>query len=388
MTADSASLSTDMLTPEISYAQAKEGVMHVRFSGDWLMLSGNIPPSETLKKMICDPQRKTSRLLLELDEVRQWDTSLVSLLYSLIKCAKDAEAEFAWKGAPKGIESLLEMAIQSKATQKNDSVHRAELPEKLGGLVLSAHEVTDRVLTFIGEVVLSFGRLVKHKAYFRRVDFFDAVTEVGPRALPIVTLISFLVGMILAFVGAMQLRQFGAQVFVANLVGIAMAREMGAMMTGIVMAGRTGAAYAARLGTMQVNEEFDAPRTNGINPMDFLTLPRLLALMLMMPLLAIYSVAMGIVGGMTIGVLMLDLSLVEYWHQTMEAVPLNHFWAGLIKSVVFALVVGIAGCYHGMRCGRSSEAVGQVTTRAVVSGIVFIIMTDSLLTVVYDVIDF
>lgn len=374
--------------PTLSFAEAQEGVLHVRFGGDWLMQEGALPDMQPLKEQVCGAERKTSRLFLELDEVGKWDTSLVALLFSLIRGAMEAGVEFAWKGAPEGVETLLKMALQSKPAGKAEADHTAELPEKLGNLVLEAHEATDRVLTFIGEVVQSFGRLLKHKAYFRRVDFTEALADVGPRALPIVTLISFLVGLILAFVGAMQLKQFGAQVFVANLVGIAMAREMGAMMTGIVMAGRTGASYAARLGTMQVNEEVDALRTNGLEPMDFLTLPRVLALTLMMPLLAVYSVAVGILGGMAIGVFMLDLSLMEYWHQTVKAVALNHFWAGLIKSVVFAWVVAIAGCYHGLRCGRSSEAVGQVTTRAVVSAIVFIIITDSLLTVVYDVIGF
>jgi phospholipid/cholesterol/gamma-HCH transport system permease protein len=372
----------------IAVTTANEGVLHVRFSGDWLMQEGNIPDMQPLKKNVAGTEQHIKRLLLELDDVGAWDTILVSVLYSLIQCAKQADVEFAWKGAPSGVETLLQMALQTKSPLKKEDGHAAELPEKLGRVVLGAHEATDRVLTFIGEVVLSVGRLIKHKAYFRTTDFAEALTDVGPRALPIVTLISFLVGLILAFVGAMQLRQFGAQVFVANLVGIGMAREMGAMMTGIVMAGRTGASYAARLGTMQVNEEVDALRTNGIDPVDFLTLPRILALTLMMPILAVYSVAVGILGGMTIGVFMLDLSLVEYWYQTMKAVPLNHFWAGLIKSVVFAWVVALAGCYHGLRCGRSSEAVGQATTRAVVSAIIFIIITDSVLTVVYDVIDF
>lgn len=370
--------------PTISCAEMPDGAVHIRFGGDWLMQEAGMPDGEKLTAQV----EKAKGLLLELDAVGQWDTSLVAMLYRLIRQAHRRHIDFSWKGAPEGVETLLEMALKNKTPAAAADEPRRHLPESMGRLVLEGYTASQRVLEFIGETILSFGRLLKHRAYFRKVDFVEALADVGPRALPIVTLISFLVGLILAFVGAMQLRQFGAQVFVANLVGIAMAREMGAMMTGIIMAGRTGASYAARLGTMQVNEEVDALRTNGIEPMDFLILPRVLALVLMMPLLAVYSMAIGILGGMAIGVFMLDLTAFEYWHQTMKAVPLQHFWAGLIKSVVFAFVVGLAGCYHGLRCGRSSEAVGRVTTTAVVSAIVFIILTDSILTVVYDVLDF
>lgn len=352
------------------------------------MLQGNMPDMVGLQKDMRGEKEKPNRLLLELGNIGRWDTSLVALLYQLIRMAETQKIEFSWKDVPEGVESLLGMALRRKPRAAEEPEAYQGLRQRMGGLVLAGRDATERVLTFIGEVTLSFGRLMRHKAYFRRVDFVEALADVGPRALPIVTLISFLVGLILAFVGAMQLRQFGAQVFVANLVGIAMAREMGAMMTGIIMAGRTGASYAARIGTMQVNEEVDALRTNGIEPMDFLTLPRILALLITVPLLSVYAMAIGILGGMSIGVLMLDLSALEYWQQTIQAVPLHHFWAGLIKSVVFAFVIGIAGCYHGLRCGRSSESVGKVTTVAVVSAIVFIIITDSLLTVVYDVIDF
>jgi phospholipid/cholesterol/gamma-HCH transport system permease protein len=373
--------------PAIEYSRDPEGALLVRLSGDWRMQQGGLPDTTKLREAMAKGESK-GVLLFDLGQVGEWDTCLVATLYRLVDSARQQDMECMWQGAPDGVANLLKMATRRKPNEQEETTQQFDLIEWAGSLVLKGRAASERVLNFIGEVVLSFGRLLKHKAYFRRVDFQEALADVGPRALPIVTLISFLVGLILAFVGAMQLRQFGAQVFVANLVGIAMAREMGAMMTGIIMAGRTGASYAARLGTMQVNEEVDALRTNGIEPMDFLTLPRILALVIMVPLLSVYAMAIGILGGMTIGVVMLDLTAIEYWNQTMEAVPLNHFWAGLIKSVVFAFVIGIAGCYHGLRCGRSSESVGKVTTVAVVSAIVFIIITDSLLTVVYDVIDF
>ena len=208
----------------------------------------------------------------------------------------------------------------------------------------------------------------------------------GAQALPIISLISLLVGLILAFVGAVQLKYFGAQIYVADLVGIAMTREMGAMMTGIIMAGRTGAAFAAQLGTMQVNEEIDALHTLGISPFDFLVLPRLLALVLMMPLLCLYADAMGIMGGAIVGMGMLDISLPLYWNQTMAAVTLPYIWLGVVKGCVFGFIIAFVGCLRGLQAGRSAQAVGQAATSAVVTIIVGIIVVDGLFAVICDVI--
>jgi len=241
------------------------------------------------------------------------------------------------------------------------------------------------IVTFIGEAVQAFLVLGRGKIGFRKSDFYLTIQECGAQALPIVTLISFLVGLILAFVGAVQLKQFGAQIYVANLVGLGMAREMGAMMTAIIMAGRTGAAFAAQLGTMRVNQEIDALTTLGIAPMQYLVLPRMLALMLMMPLLCLYADLVGIVGGAVVGITMLDLGIVEYFNQTQQALSVTDFVLGLIKSVVFGVLVAIAGCLRGMQCGNSSAAVGNAATSAVVTGIVFIVVSDSILTVIYDV---
>ena len=204
------------------------------------------------------------------------------------------------------------------------------------------------------------------------------------QALGIVTLISFLIGLILAFMGAIQLRQFGAQIYVADLVGLGMTREMGAVMTGIIMAGRTGAAFAAQLGTMQVNEEIDALTTMGIPPMEFLVLPRMLALMLMMPLLCVYADLLGMVAGLLIGTGFLDLSLTQYVNETRKAVDLVDLGLGLFKSGVFGALVALAGCLRGMQCGRSAAAVGAAATSAVVTGIVWIIATDGILAVLTE----
>ncbi|MBM3202815.1 ABC transporter permease, partial [Candidatus Woesearchaeota archaeon] len=217
---------------------------------------------------------------------------------------------------------------------------------------------------------------------FRRIDFMIALEAAGPGAFPIVTLISLLVGLILAFVGAVQLSLFGAQVYIADLVGLGMAREMGALMTAIIMAGRTGAAYAAQLGTMNVNSEIDSLRTWGLSPIEFLVLPRLLALILMMPLLGIYAVFMGVLGGWLVAVSVFDISLVQFFSGVVRAVDLYDYGIGIVKCLSFALLVALAGCRRGMSCGQSAQAVGEATTRAVVDSIVYIVLADSVITLI------
>src|SRR5262249_45147305 len=204
------------------------------------------------------------------------------------------------------------------------------------------------MITFMGEAIIVFGTMLRGRARFRWSDLWVIMQECGASALPIVTLISLLVGLILAFIGAVQLKQFGAQIYIADLVGIGMARQMGAMMTGIIMAGRTGAAFAAQLGTMTVNEEIDALTTTGLPPMEFLVLPRMLALMLMMPLLTLYADLLGILGGAVVGVGLMDLGAMTYYLETCQRLHLTDFAVGLVYGAVFGILVAIAGCMRGM----------------------------------------
>lgn len=242
-------------------------------------------------------------------------------------------------------------------------------------------------LAFLGETTLAFGRLLTGRARFRRTDLADLVRDAGADALPVVSLISLLVGAILAFVGAIQLRAFGAQLFVADLVGVAMARDMGAIMTAILIAGRTGASYAARIGTMQGSEEVDALRTMGLDPVDYLVLPRMLALVLMTPLLVLYANLLGMLGGALVGATLPGVSLGQYYARTLEAVSLADFAGGIFKGTIYGALVAFAGCMRGMQCGRSAAAVGVSTTSAVVTGIVYVIAAAALLTMVFHVLD-
>jgi phospholipid/cholesterol/gamma-HCH transport system permease protein len=226
-------------------------------------------------------------------------------------------------------------------------------------------------------------KLLTGRANTRRADFVNFIYQAGPNAFGIITLTSFLVGMILAYLGAAQLAQFGAQIYVANLVTIGMLREMGALMTAVVMAGRTGAAYAAQLGTMQTREEIDAIVTLGISPIEFLVLPRMIALVLIMPLLVLYANVIGIFGGAIVAAGM-DVSLIQFGQQMREALAFNHLWTGLLKSVVFGVLIAIAGCRAGIQCGRSSAAVGEAATNAVVTSIVYLIVADAALNILFQ----
>ena len=256
----------------------------------------------------------------------------------------------------------------------------------MANIGISLSESTGNLLEFLGDVTLACVALFRGKAVFQRSQLVSLIYQASVQALPIVSLISLLVGLILAFVGAIQLSQFGAQIYVSTIVGIAMIRVMGAIMTGIIMAGRTGAAYAAELGTMQVNEEIDALKTFGFSPTQFLVLPRMIALVFIMPLLCVYADLMGVLGGFVVGVFMLKINPMQYLVHTWQSVPLANFWIGLIHSTLFGVLVAMAGCYRGMHCGRSALAVGQATTSAVVTSILAIIIATAIITVTCNII--
>jgi len=287
---------------------------------------------------------------------------------------------------PIGVQRLLTLA---EAVPEKPGVRRMATVTpwlaRLGTAVLDLGAGSTRAVGFVGEVAAATWRLVRRSGRFRVRDLAVVIQECGIEALPIVTLISILVGMILAFVGAVQLTRFGAQIYVADLVAVAMVREMGCIMTGIIMAGRTGSGFAAQIGTMKVTQEVDALTTLGIPPIDFLVLPRVLALSLMMPLLTVYANVLGIAGGALVSVGMLDVTLVQYVNESNAAVSLTSYATGIGKSVVFGVLVALAGCLRGMQSGKSSSAVGDAATSAVVTGIVLIIVADGLFAVAFNV---
>jgi phospholipid/cholesterol/gamma-HCH transport system permease protein len=370
----------------ISFSRPSEATLLVRLSGKCSIAAGLPSAVEIEKTLETGPQGQ--RIDFDADGLTSWDSSLLTFLLKLGDFCAQHGITFNEQGLPQGVTRLLALA-KAVPEQKDARRKAAREPflDRIGNSALHYSQSATEMLAFIGAVFLAFLELFRGKARFRRCDLTLFIQECGVAALPIVSLISILVGLILAFVGAIQLRMFGAQIYVADLVGLGMAREMGAMMTAIIMAGRTGAAFAAQLGTMQVNEEIDALETLGISPIEFLVLPRMLALVMMLPLLCLYADFMGILGGGLVGMGMLDLSPLEYFHETRDAVRLIDFSAGIFKSAVFGVLVALAGCLRGLQCGRSSSAVGLAATSAVVTGIVWIVVADATLTVLYDLLE-
>jgi len=370
--------------PGIIVGRPEGGSLSITLTGNWNIANG-LRSADDIRKEI-ESDSAIRRIVFHTERLDGWDSSLLAFLVRLIEDCASKKIEVSRDGLPRGVARLLDVA--SAVPEQKDARKEAKRKPFLslvGVATVDLWRSALEMLSFIGEAFLAFLKLLRGKARYRRSDVALLLQECGAQALPIVSLISFLVGLILAFVGAVQLRLFGAQIYVADLVGLGMAREMGAMMTAIVMAGRTGAAFAAQLGTMQVNEEIDAFRTLGISPMEFLVLPRMLALILMLPLLCLYADLMGIFGGALIGIGMLDITPTQYFNETTGAVHLTDFMGGLFKSAVFGALVALSGCLRGMQCGRSASAVGEATTSSVVTAIVAIIVSDAVLTVIYNI---
>jgi phospholipid/cholesterol/gamma-HCH transport system permease protein len=326
------------------------------------------------------------RLTFDTSRVTDWDSGLVTFAIKVLQEARARGIVGDQAGLPDGAQRLLHLAQAVPERQTGRSQPQHSWLARVGGRATAAWAASEAGLAFLGQGVLALGALLRGQARFRMIDLLTVIQDCGPRALGIVSLISFLIGLILGFVGAVQLEQFGASIFVANLVAVAMTREIGCIMTAIVMAGRTGAAFAAQLGTMTTNQEIDALSTMGISPMEFLVLPRMVALILMMPLLTIYADLVGILGGAIVGVGMLGLGPTEYFEQTRSAVSLTSFFIGVSKSVVFGILVALVGCLRGMQSGRSAAAVGLAATSAVVTSIVFIIVVDGIFAVILNAI--
>ncbi len=369
----------DREKPEIFMTRENSRTLIVHCSGSWTV-NKNPPDAEKIIEKLRSYLPLT-KVIVNGKKLHKLDSIFVLFLLELKNFAQENHLELSFEDIPTGALHLLQLSKKGEkiptGPQKPVSFFAA-VGQKTQAWLLAVKGFHE----FLGEVVLGIFNLVAGKARLRFSDFLLYTQEAGAMALPIVSLVSFLVGLILAFVATVQLKIFGAQIFVADLVGIAMARDMGAMMVGIIMAGRTGATYAAQIGTMQVNEEVDALRTLGLKPIEFLVIPRIFALALMMPLLCIYADLLGIAGGALVGAGFSDVTLLQYISETKKAVPLIHFFIGIGKSLAYGLIVALVGCQKGLSCGRSAAAVGEVTTSAVVTSIVWIIVACAIITVI------
>lgn len=361
------------------------GELRVGLQGDWTA-RGGVPDTAEIRQAFGGDGDPPSRVSFHDDGIEDWSSPLVSFLLRCHELCDEHEAALDTVNLPTGASHLLKLAT---AVPEEKSAHREEPKMStlycIGRDASGFYTATLQIVHFIGQTMLAFLRIFTGKARFRWSDVFLFVQECGPEALPIVGLISLLTGMILGFVGSISLEAFGASILVADLVALGVVREMGGLMTAVIMCGRTGAAFAAQLGTMKVNEEIDSFTTFGFSSIDFLVLPRMLALMVMMPLLCVFADFFGILGGMLVSVSILDVSVTEYVTQTLGAITASDFFTGIIKGSVFGILIALTGCLRGIQCGNSAASVGEAATSAVVTGITSIVAADAIFAVVFHI---
>ncbi len=350
--------------------------------GDWVF-SNTRTSSSTIEEQLKGKGLKS--LSVSAETLSNFDSSAISFLLKCYEFAKEQNIDFDMDSLPEAMSKLMLLATSVESKVDKQEEKKANLVHRLGSHAINVVGNAKGQFEFIGELVLCFFRLLRGKASFSREDFMLIIQRAGIEALPIVTLISFLIGLILAFVGGVQLAMYGSEIYTADLVGLAMVREMGVIMVGIVMAGRTGAAFAAELGTMKVNEEISAYETFGISPMEYLVMPRLIALIAMFPLLTIFADVVGIAGGALISCTLFDLNFEQYMVRTQTALTITHVMTGFGKSFIFGIIVAVIGCLRGMRCGSSSASVGLATTASVVTSITMIIVADAVFAVIFNI---
>ena len=357
----------------------REGnTLTLRLSGDWSLRESK-PEFNTIKDTF--PEGKSIQgIKFDVSQLVTWESGLLTFLLKVIDYGKERGLEVYVDSLPDNMQRLLRLSqeVPEKEDVGRRSVEHAFL-SRLGNWGISMYDGGVEFTRFFGEVCLSVFKLLSGRYHMRWGNFFVIVQETGAKALPIVSLIALLIGLIVAFLGSVTLARFGAEIYVSYLVAYGILREMGAVMTGVIVAGRTGAAFAAQIGTMKVTEEIDALKTMGISPMDFIVLPRMLALIIMMPLLVLYADLIGILGGLLVSTLLLDFSVYQFLEGMNEAVALPDFFIGLVKGTIFGILIAISGCLRGMQCGNSADAVGLAATSAVVTGITLIIFANAVI---------
>jgi phospholipid/cholesterol/gamma-HCH transport system permease protein len=351
----------------------------VRLGGDWRMTA--VRPE--WRAVLAD--RRPTAVRLVGAELGAWDSALALFWRDAELWCGANRAAFATEGLPPAAGQLAQLLENSAARTVKPG---RGVPDLFTFVGLAAHRLareTKDIARLVGECLYSAGRCLKRPAKFRWQDCLVEMQHCGALALPIVGIVSFLVGVILAYQAAVQLRMYGADIFVADMVGLSIVREMGPLMAAVVLAGRTGAAFAATLGNMKAGEEIDALETLGISAIDFLVLPRLLALAAMTPLLALYSNAIGILGGMAVARGILDIPANAYWIETKSFVDLSDVSTGVLKSVAFGVLIGLSGCLRGLQAERSAAGVGRAATSAVVTSILLLAVADAVFAVAFNI---
>ena len=364
---------------------AEPGAVRITISGEWSIHSTPSDPAALLEEISPSHPQKLS---FDCQNLVRYDSSLPVFLLKLHRLCTGRGIDFDMASLPSGVARLLELALaRPKSADAEHSALVVTFFHRVGQWGRRSVKSWDNAFSFTGEVTIAFWNLFRGRARTRFAECWQLIQSCGADALPIVSLISFLTGLILAYVGAVQMQQFGATIYVASLVGLAMVREMGVLMASVILCGRTATAYAAQLGSMQASEEIAAFRVLGINPVEYLVLPRIIALFFMLPLLTLYANFCGMLGGMVV-VTSMDISFEQYYNMTIRSINLPNFSSGLIKSFFFAILIAWAGCFRGIISGRSAQAVGDATTSAAVLSITLIVIADAIFAVLFNAIHF
>ena len=371
------------LSEKIVFDYSTPKTLLIKLSGDWHISAGLLSESEVTSQLTSHPD--VDQINFSVAQELKWDSGLIAFLLRLIKECEQKKIKVVREGLPREAQKLVVLALKEPEKTLSPQKQKKTFFEEIGEKTLQVDDSLRQALDFFGDIAVSLSRLMMGKSYFRWDDFMLLVKRCGVDTLLLVSLISLLVGMILAFVASIQLKMFGAQIYIADIVGIAMVRVLSAVMTGIIVSGRIGASFAAELGMMEANEEVDALKTLGVSPVEFLVIPRVLALVLMMPILTIYADLMAILGGFLISIWMFHLNSLEYLNHTQLAVKLSYVWIGLIHSFVFGVIIAIAGCLRGIQCKRDSAGVGNATTSAVVTAITGIVIATAIITFICQV---
>jgi len=369
-------------TPSHARVQASvEGdALVVRLGGEW-RITGKRPAWSAQVK-----EQNPGRLRLVADDMGAWDSSLALFLREAGVWAEARGVPVESVGFPAGAIKLTALLAQKPAKPTEPKSTLPDIFTAVGQATFSLSDEIKNLAGLVGECAYSVGRFFRGQAQFRWRDCLQEMQQCGAMSLPIVGLISYLVGVTLAYTCSIVVRQFGGDIWVADMVGLAVTREMGPMMAAIVLAGRTGAAFAATLGNMKANEEIDALSTLAVSPIDFLVMPRIVALFCMMPLLALYSDCLGLLGGMSIAALPpLNIPANLYWAETQTILAQTDINTGLLKAAAYGLIIGLAGCWRGLQADRSAVGVGVAATRAVVTAILLIIVSDAIFAVVFNI---
>lgn len=326
------------------------------------------------------------RVTLDAHALAGWDMDSAPRLWALLAPLRRQGAALDLASLPDALRAPLELALPAAGSTPD------ELPPDAAPTGVAAgvrRWWRDALVTaaFLGEVALALGRLLRGRTVMRGSDYLRQLDQAGPLSLPVVSLTCFLIGLILAYMGGAQLQRVGAQSFIADVVTVGVVRELAGLMTGVILAGRIGAAFAAQIGTMQANEEIDALRAMGVDPIEYLVLPRLLAMLTMAPLLIAYAALVGVLAGLPPVVGIYGVPAWEYLHKCREALTWTHLWIGLFKGTMYIGLVALAGCREGLHAGRDAQAVGAATTTAVVKSLLWIVVAASATTVLFQSLD-